>query len=166
MTNRYNSFFQFVFTFVDLWGINLVYFAAMFMMNSVSNTFDSSYIALILVYNIAWMLSGATTSLYINSNSYRTSVLGRHTTQAFVFFLLLVSCFLYFGPFSYPWKFTLASLGGFAFALVLSRLLYLAAVKVVRIHEKFVRKVVIIGYNDAAKNLVEHHLSTSRNIAV
>lgn len=166
MNTRYNSFFQFVFSFIDLWGINLVYVAAMFMINSVSNAFDSSYIALFLVSNFAWMLSATTTSLYINSNSFRTGVLTRHTIQAFIFYLLLVGCFLYFSGFTYPRTFVLAILSGFAVSLVLSRLLYLAAIKVVRIHEKFVRKVVIIGYNEAAKSLVDHHLSTSRNIAV
>lgn len=166
MTTRYNSFFQFVFSFIDLWGINMVFVAALFMVNSTDNAFDSSYIALFLVSNLSWMVSCTTTSMYINSNSYRTSVLSRHTIQSFVIYLLLLGTFLYFSPFLYPRTIVMAIILGFAVVLLSSRLLYLAAIKVVRIHEKFVRKVVIIGYNDAAKNLVEHHLAGSQNIAV
>jgi putative colanic acid biosynthesis UDP-glucose lipid carrier transferase len=166
MNTRYNSFFQFVFSFIDLWGINMSYVAALFLMSDMNSVFQSGYLAFFLIINLAWMLTCVTTSIYINSNSYRTGVLTRHTLQSYIFYLLLVGTYLYFAPFIYAPKFIAANLGGFAVVLVVSRLMYLAAIKVVRIHEKFVRKVVIIGYNDAARSLVDHHLSASRNISV
>ncbi len=166
MNTRYNSFFQFVFSFVDLWGINMVYVIALFTVNNISNVFDSAYISLFLISNFAWLLSAATTSLYINSNSYRTNVILRKTLQSLILYLLIVSAFVYFYSFTYSPKFVAMILSGFAGSLILSRTLYLMAIKLIRIHEKFVRKVVIIGYNDAAKNLVEHHLSLSKNIEV
>ncbi len=166
MNSRYNSFFQFVFTFIDLWGINMSFAAALFLMSDANSIFQSSYLALFLVINLAWMLACASTSMYINSNSYRTGTLTRHTFQSYVVYLLMVATFIFLVPFTYELKFIVAVLAGFATVLLVSRLMYLAAIKVVRIHERFVRKVVIIGYNDAAKNLVDHHLSTSKNIAV
>jgi putative colanic acid biosysnthesis UDP-glucose lipid carrier transferase len=166
MNTRYNSFFQFLFTFVDLWGINMVYIVALFSVNNISNVFDSAYIALFLVSNFAWLLSCSMTSIYINSDSYRTAAITRRTIQSFIFYTLVISAFVYFYTFTYSPKFIAIILSGFAGSLVLSRTLYVAAIKLIRIHEKFVRKVVIIGYNDAAKNLVDHHLSTSKNISV
>lgn len=155
-----------MFTFVDLWGVNMVYIVALFSVNHISVVFSSDYIALFLVSNFAWLLSCSTTSIYINSDSYRTGVITRKTIQAFIFYCLLVSLFIYCYPLAYSAKFVAIMLSGFAGSLVLSRTLYICAIKLVRIHEKFVRKVVIIGYNDAAKQLVDHHLSSSRNIAV
>jgi len=166
MNTRYNSFFQFVFIFIDLFGINMSFIAALFLMSDANSIFQAGYLALFLISNLAWMLSCTVTSMYINSNSYRTGVLSRHTLQSYIFYLLLVAAFIYFVPFEYELKFVTAILAGFALVLLVSRLMYFAAIKVVRIHEKFVRKVVIIGYNDAAKSLVDHHLSTSRNISV
>jgi len=61
MNTRYNSFFQFVFTFIDLWGINMSFAAALFLMSDANSIFQSSYLALFLIIILAWMLALAST---------------------------------------------------------------------------------------------------------
>src|SRR5687767_8121208 len=114
MNTRYNSFFQFVFTFIDLWGINMSFVAALFLMSDANSIFQSGYLALFLVSNLFWMLACAATSIYINSNSYKLGVLTGHTIQSYIIYLLLIAGYIYFAPFTYELKFVAALLGGFA----------------------------------------------------
>ncbi len=168
MNSRYNSFFQFLFTFIDLWGINMVYVVALFYFKSLPDILNDpgSYLSLYIVCNIAWMLSAAATSIYINTNSFRYSVLVKNTIETYLGFLFFVFVYTYFAPLSNSEYFVLSLLGGLAATLALSRLLYWIAGTAIRLHEKFVRKVVVIGYNDVAKNLVDQYLSGSKNISI
>jgi putative colanic acid biosynthesis UDP-glucose lipid carrier transferase len=140
---------------------------ALFTSNALANVFNSpQYLTLFFASNIAWLVSCAITSIYINSNSYKINVLVRHTIQTFILYLLIVFAYLFFTPYTYSKEFVALIMSSFAGSLVISRLLFFTAIKVIRIHEKFVRKVVVIGYNDAAKELVEHHFANSKNISI
>ena len=166
MNTRYSSFFQFLFTVVDLLAVNMVFVLGLFTVASLSQIATSEYLVLYVFCNVAWLITSVATSLYINTDSYRHHVLTRNTIKASLAYLLAVFAFLYFYPYSFSKPFITVIVSGFAAALLVSRLLFYATTKVIRLHETFVRKIVIIGYNDVAKDLADKYVSSSRNIAI
>lgn len=166
MNTRYNSFFQFLFMFIDLWGINMIYVLSIFNIKSASDVFNSAYAVLFVVANAAWFLSAVANSLYINSASYKHAVLARNTAQSFLLYLIVLFVFLYCYPYAYSKVFVSVAIGGFAATLILSRVLFFLITKMIKLHEKFVRKIVIIGYNDVAKDLADHYVNSSKNISI
>ncbi|CAN5120082.1 undecaprenyl-phosphate glucose phosphotransferase [soil metagenome] len=164
MNNRYNSLFQFLFSFFDLLSLNIVFVVTLF--NFPDTTLTFPYLILFISWNASWLLASAISSLYINVNYFKYEIFIRRSVETIIFFGVLILLFRYIYNYEFaPYFITIISciyIGG----LALSRFSFILGSKFFNLQAKLVRRIVIIGYNDVAKQLAHHHLSYSKNIEV
>lgn len=164
MNNRYNSLFQFLFSFFDLLTLNIVYVVTLFNFHNTSLTLP--YLILFILWNACWLLATAVSALYVNVNYFKYEIFIRRSVESIFAFGILILLFRYVYDYDYaPYFITLIScifIGG----LALSRFSFILGSKLFNLQAKLVRRIVIIGYNDIAKQLAHHHLSFSKNIEV
>jgi putative colanic acid biosynthesis UDP-glucose lipid carrier transferase len=113
------------------------------------------YIILFLINNGAWILSAYITAVYIGKHNSNDNFFKRSVISFFLFFgISLLSIFLY--KFNYSRLFVILIFIGFGTTILISRTLYIGAAYYLRKQYPLNRKVIIIGYNDLAKKLVEN----------
>jgi putative colanic acid biosysnthesis UDP-glucose lipid carrier transferase len=166
MNTRYNSLFQFLFSLYDMLALNIIFVSALFYSVSTANKFDSDYLLLFVMWNLFWVLSSAITRLYINVNYFRYETFLNRSFVTVVMFLLFMFFYNYIFPYHFGRHFLEFILIGYPSALLLSRVLFVALSKLLNLQAKLVRRIVIIGYNDVAKNLSDHYFSFSKNVVI
>lgn len=166
MNSRYNSFLQFIFSLFDLLSLNLVYVITLFSLSSNTHIITDNYLVLFITWNILWLISSILSYLYINVNYFKHNVFITRSFRCFLLFTLFLICYTYFYPFIYSRRFLLIIMSAFTGSFLFSRLIFLLSIKLLKLHEKLVRRVVIIGYNEVAKNLADHYFSIGKNVVI
>ena len=166
MNNRYNSLFQFLFSFFDMLSLNVVFVVTMFFYNVVSNTPANHYLFLFIIWNTCWILSSSVTILYINVNYSKYKKFIQRTSLTIVLFFPVLFLIVYLSGYFFESIFFITISWAFSASLVFSRLVFVLFSKVLNLKEKLVRRIVIIGYNDVAKNLADHYFSFSKNVVI
>lgn len=166
MTNtRYNSLFQFIFCAFDLLTLNLVYVITM-MTKHLSPLFNNSYLLLYITWNITWIIATALSSLYININYFKYEVFIKRSISTIILFSIFMISFRYIYNYDFAPLFLTMISCIFIGALTASRFLFILGSRILDLQGKFIRRVVIIGYNDVAKQIAHHHMSYSKHIHV
>ena len=165
MNKRFLSLFRFFFLFVDLLIINVVYLSLSLSMARI-NSFGDEYILLIIVYNMAWLAISYLNGLYLSESHFSLENLSRRSLKTY----FLYSGFILFFIFVYHFDYSRVFIGlnllitGIAFTffrfLLLSVFLYFRKVK------KFGKKVIILGYNDLSKKLVNYFLTHNSELSI
>jgi putative colanic acid biosysnthesis UDP-glucose lipid carrier transferase len=132
----------------------------------ISPVLYDSYLLLYITWNLSWILAAALSSLYITVNFFKYEVFVKHSVGSIILFGVFMLAFRYSYRYDYDPLFLTTVSCIFIGILVISRLLFIAGSRIFDLQAKFVRRVVIIGYNDVAKQLAHHHLSYSKNIHV
>ncbi len=166
MNTRYNSLFQFVFTFLDISCLNFAFAICMFYSKEHVDDNGASYLMLFIVVNTAWVISCALSRLYINTNYFQHGMFLTRTIKAMVLYTVAVYFFVFFYRFDIADNFVMKSTGYFFGSLILVRILFIVAGEFSHLQDKLVKKVIIIGYNDSAKKLADHFSLNSNKIMV
>jgi len=123
------------------------------------------YVVLFLINNAAWITCAYITALYIGKHYSYDNFFKRSVVSFFLFFgISLLAIFLY--NFSYSRLFVILIFIGFGTTILISRGLYLGAAYYLRKQYPLNKKVIIIGYNDLAKKLVENFVRFNKTLLV
>lgn len=153
MNSRSSNLFRFSFAVFDLLCLNMVHFVLMLVMQTVPVA--KEYITLFLINNAAWVLCAYITALYIGKHNSTDNFFKRSVVSFFLFSgISLFSIFLY--NFSYSRLFVVLIFIGFGITILISRTLYVGAAYYLRKQYPINKTIIVIGYNDLARKLVEN----------
>ncbi|HUR11420.1 MAG TPA: undecaprenyl-phosphate glucose phosphotransferase [Flavitalea sp.] len=166
MNSHYTNLFRFFFAFVDLLTLCLVNIVLMFTMTRIHGLNDSAYQLLFIFGNMAWLGSAYVTALYINDHQMNFERFSRKTVQCYILFSVVMLLFIFLYNFQYSRLFVMLLFAGFAFTLLITRILFIMGSEWIRNKRWFNKKVVLLGYNELSKKLAEHFASNSKTISV
>ncbi len=153
MNSSSRELYRFSFAIFDLLSLNIVHFVLMLLIEEVSGS--KEYILLFLLHNVIWIIGSYVTALYIGKDE-RNDEFFRRSVISFLLFLgvSLLAIFLY--NFNYSRLFVILVYLGYGTIFLISRTLYVGAAYYVSKQYPFSKKVIVIGYNELAKRLVEN----------
>lgn len=146
--------------------INIVHLSLVLIVDRVQGETGSKYILLFTITNMTWLGCGYITGLYVEDRFTEFERFAKRTVQSFLLFLTIILLFLFLYPHNYSRLFVSLDLLGIFTVLVVTRLLLILGGKYLRNKERLTRKVVVLGYNDLSKQLVEHFITSKNDIAI
>ncbi|MFC4213185.1 exopolysaccharide biosynthesis polyprenyl glycosylphosphotransferase [Pedobacter lithocola] len=164
MTQRYTNIHRVFFLIMDLVTLNILFILPIFLFEKNPESDLKDLIILNLVANIIWLLSSYLLAAYVIYKQVNLRILARKTLISFGIFGSLVSVFVYLANFSNPNYLVLTIVFGFGLILLITRLTLISYVLYTRSNTKFFQKIIIIGYNETANNLINSFSSTQSNL--
>jgi putative colanic acid biosynthesis UDP-glucose lipid carrier transferase len=166
MNISYTNLSRFFFALVDFLSINIIHLALLLNLNRVHGNNSQKYTILFIVSNIAWMGCAYITGLYITDQFFNFERFAKRTIQAFALFTSTILLFLFLYNFNYSRLFVSLNVIGIGLALLLSRILFIWGVAYFGKQERFNKKIVLLGYNDLSKQLVNYFSTNSKSISI
>ncbi len=163
MNSRSSNLFRFSFAVFDLLCLNMVHFVLILLLQNV--LLSKGYAVLFVTNNAFWILCAYITALYVGKhhtydNFFKRSVL------AFLLFTGFALLFIFLYKYDYSRLFVILIFAGFCGVILTSRTLYVGAAYYLRKQSPMNRKVIVIGYNDLSKKLVDNFTKHNRSISV
>lgn len=163
MNSRSSNLFRFSFAIFDLLALNMVHFILMLVLQNVA--LSKAYLLLFAINNAAWILCAYVTALYVGKHHSYDNFFKRSVVAYLLFSgASLLSIFLY--KYDYSRLFVILTYAGYGTVILVSRTLYVGAAYYVRKQYPLNRRVIVIGYNELSKRLVENFSKHNRSITV
>ncbi len=166
MNNRYTNLFRFFFAFVDLLALNLVHVVMMLLLKRIPANGERNYLYLFIAANMIWLLAAYSTALYIDNASPNGDKFAKRTLKTFVVFNVLMLAFMFFYHYPYSRVFMISSFSAYFLFLVITRLMLVGISFYMQKVSRVTKRVVILGYNEIAKTLVQRFATQRRNFQV
>lgn len=164
MIQKYTNIHRVFFLVVDLVMLNILYLLPLLFFDKNPKSDLRDLIILNLTSNIIWLLSSYLTAAYVIYRQVNLRILAKRTTISYVMFAILVSIFIYLANFSNTTYLIVTVVFGFGLMVFVSRLILISYVLYTRSNSKFVRKIIIIGYNETADTLIKSFASSESNL--
>ena len=152
---------------MDFCSINVVFLCASAVFrhyNLIDQQLEYGYLNLYL--NAAWLIAVLLTNAYSQTSITVFEQFIKLTLRSFIYFILLVSIYLFFLKMvSLSRVFIVTVIISTGVAFLFTRFIYLAVYQYRKKTEWLLNKVIVIGYNDLSKKLV-NHLSSDINVRV
>jgi putative colanic acid biosysnthesis UDP-glucose lipid carrier transferase len=155
MSSRYINIFRFFFVCVDMVALSLVHIWLIVNFRGVPADGDRPYGLLILVSNIIWLISTYSVALYVEDahpDAYRFS---KRTIKAFILFSIGILIFVFAYHYPYSRLFILIDFIGFFLFLAVTRIAMILIFSTLKKTNRNTKRIVVVGYNEIAKNFVE-----------
>jgi len=165
MKNRYSSLSRLFFVGMDLFTLNSVHLILILLIKRVSGN-EYPYIVFFLVSNLAWVFAGYVNGVYSNDAHLNFERFTKRSLKAFVFFIGIILLFIFMSKYNYSRLFVGLNFLGFGLIILLTRAMFLLMVLYLRRNNKFGKKVIILGYNELSKKLVNHFVEHNQNVSV
>jgi putative colanic acid biosysnthesis UDP-glucose lipid carrier transferase len=150
---------------MDLFALNSVHLILTFLMGRVGG-FDIHYIILFLITNMVWLASAYINAVYINDNHFNFEHFAKQSLKAFMLFTTILLLFIFLYHYNYSRIFVILNFVGFGLTILITRVLFLLTAFYLKKVNKFNKKIIILGYNDLSKRLVNHFLVHNQNISI
>jgi putative colanic acid biosysnthesis UDP-glucose lipid carrier transferase len=158
MNNRFLRHLQLTLLGMDLVAINIVFFIARFFFQRemlIEAYVEYTYFGVYL--NVAWLVVALSGNVYNERNIFSFELFAGRSTRAFLYFLLMICGFLFFSHFFIISRLFIATIiCGTPLLLTCNRFLYLAVYHYFKSKDFFHNKVVVLGYNDLSRKLVDY----------
>ncbi|THU40963.1 undecaprenyl-phosphate glucose phosphotransferase [Niastella caeni] len=158
MNNRFLRHLQLTLLAMDLMAINIVFFIARFFFQRemlIEAYVEYTYFGVYL--NVAWLVVSLSGNVYHERNIFSFELFAGRSTRAFLYFLLMICGFLFFSHFFIISRLFIATIiVGIPLLLVCNRFLYLAVYHYFKKKDFFHNKVIVLGYNDLSRKLVDY----------
>ncbi len=155
MNSRYTNLFRFFFAFVDLVALNLVHIVLMINFHRIPLGAERAYGLLFLVGNMVWLMSAYSVRLYIENARPGVYRFAKRTVKAFFLFAICIFIFAFLYHYPYSRLFIIISLTSFFIILLITRIGMIGVSSYMQRVNRITRRIVIVGYNDIAKKLVQ-----------
>lgn len=165
MSTRNSNLFRFFFAGMDLFALNTVFLVLTMQMNRIGGL-EYQYIVLFIIANLGWLFSAYANAVYINDNYFNFELFAKQSLKSFILYVIFILLFIFLYNYNYSRLFVVLNFVGFGGTILVTRLLFLLMVFYLKKGNKFSKKIVILGYNDLSKRLVEHFLLHSRNLSM
>jgi putative colanic acid biosynthesis UDP-glucose lipid carrier transferase len=166
MNITYNKFFRFFFALIDFLAINIIHLALLLNLNRVHGNNSQKYTILFIVTNIAWLSCAYLTGLYVNDDFFNFERFAKRTVQAFALFITSILLFIFLLNFNYSRLFVSLNVIGIGIVLLLSRIIFIWGIEYFGKQERFNKKIVLLGYNELSKQLVNYFSTNSKSISI
>jgi putative colanic acid biosysnthesis UDP-glucose lipid carrier transferase len=165
MPKRPSNLFRFFFAGMDLFALNAVHLILILLMDRVDRG-GINYIVFFLITNMAWLFSTYVNAVYINDTHFNFERFAKRSLKAFVMFATIMLFFLFLYHYSYSRFFIALNFIGFGLTILITRTLFLLIVFYLKKGNRFTKKIIILGYNDLSKRLVNNFMINNLNLSV
>jgi putative colanic acid biosynthesis UDP-glucose lipid carrier transferase len=108
------------------------------------------------VFNLVWMTSVYLTQLYMSKNWLDFEVFFKRTFKCYVFTVTLLFLFIFIFHYQYSRFFIIFCFTAFAAILLFNRFIFNLLVISLRSKFRLAKNVVVLGYNDVSKRLINY----------
>jgi putative colanic acid biosynthesis UDP-glucose lipid carrier transferase len=108
------------------------------------------------VFNLVWMTSVYLTQLYMSRNWLDFEIFFKRTFKCYVFTITFLFLFIFIYHYQYSRFFIIFCFSGFATILLFNRLVFNLLVISLRSKFRLAKNVVVLGYNDVSKRLIDY----------
>lgn len=126
----------------------------------------TEYHVLFLAINLSWMGALYLTNLYLSKHWLDFKNFMMRTGKSFLITLSLVLCFIFFFHFPYSRVFIIFSFSAFFVVLLLNRVLFNMLVLSLKGSPTISKNVVVLGYNDQSRRLINYFRNESKLVKV
>lgn len=158
MNQHLSNLVKIGFLLLDLLALNTVYLTCEFLLKQhIPDEFALQYTYLWMYCNAIWLLVSWGNNTYRDDEIFSFEKFSRRSIHAYVYFLGLIALYLFLNKESEISRvFFISVLASFALGIFANRIIHLGLYHYFRNKAYITRKVMIIGYNQRAKKLVEY----------
>ena len=157
MNQQFFRLLRLFFILLDLLMLNISFaLDKFFYSNKISGLFEAQYLNLWMAFNIAWMIAVWGSNVYSQNSISSFETFSQKTLRAYIYFLAFVMLYLFiFKQLDISRLFIMTVLLSIGLVILVNRLVYLVSTQFIRNRDYLSRKVIIVGYNDVSKKLVQ-----------
>jgi putative colanic acid biosynthesis UDP-glucose lipid carrier transferase len=151
--------FNFFRTLLWLWdaiSLNLVLLFATLAIFRADAINIREYHLFFAVFNLIWVTSVYLTQLYMSKNWLDFEIFFKRTFKCYLFTITILFLFIFLYHYPFSRFFILFCFTGFASILIFNRLVFHLLVISLRSKFRLAKNVVILGYNDVSKRLIDY----------
>jgi len=158
MNRQFERYLQLTLVILDLMILNLAFILArLVFFEKLGKGFSLNYTSYLLVCNVVWLVLSFFFQVYITKVILNFEYFTKRTIQVYMAWMIVILFYLFFSrEFSISRLFILSTLGSFGLGLLLNRFLYVGIKNYFRKSHSLIKKVLILGYNDTAKQLARY----------
>src|SRR4029079_19031038 len=168
MNQQFFRLLRLCFIGLDLLMLNLSFALDKFYYrDKISNSFELQYVYLWIGFNLTWILASWLCNIYHQNSMASFESFCRRTLRAYVYFLaIILICFFIVKQHDISPLFIITVFISICMVFLVNRLVFLIILQYFRKQDYLTRKVVIIGYNDISKKLVQRLEEDTLNVKV
>lgn len=141
----------------DLLTLNVLFISAYWILDRIPDNFFAFYVKFGALLNGSWIFVSWAFNLYNEETIGSFESFSRRTIRIYIGWLCLGLLYLFFlRQFQISRIFTTTCLAGYGLVLVFNRIAYLFAFYLFRKSKHLTRNVLIVGYNNMSKKVVEY----------
>lgn len=126
----------------------------------------NDYFLYFLSFNLFWMASVFLTALYLSKNWLDIQNFSKETLKCYFITILGTLFFVFLLKKEYSRLFITLSFVGFGLALILNRFIFYVALEVLKQNFQIRKNVIVLGYNDISKRLINYFQKESKLVNV
>ena len=156
MNSSFMQYLQRSIALLDLLILNTIFFTAAYLFQNTITIEPAQYNILCMYMNAAWLVAVFISNMYHKRDILLFESSIRQSMKGYAHFVFLTLCLLFFQHYLISRSFLLVVLLSFPLSLFTNRILYLAIYQYYKRKDYLLDKVVIVGYNDLSKKLIEN----------
>lgn len=164
MLDRYLKICSIQIVVLDFIGLNAIFYLVRSWLRQNGLAIHIDVDTFLLGANIAWMVALYTTGIYFASQQLSYERVARKTLQGIFLFLLFLLAYLFLNRLLYSRIFVILYCSLFVLVVLINRFLFYLVTNYILRSKAIQKKVVILGYNDVSKRLVDSFLDVKSNL--
>jgi putative colanic acid biosynthesis UDP-glucose lipid carrier transferase len=164
MLNRYLKICSIQILVFDFISLNGFFFFARYWMAQYNVPVHVDQDTFLLASNISWAVALYTTGIYFMSQQLSFERITRKTIQSVLYYVLLMLLFVFLNKEAYNRTFITTYCLLFITVALIDRMFFYMLTNYILRRKEIERKVVIVGYNDLSKKLVDNLLGRKSNL--
>lgn len=164
MLNRYLKICSIQILVFDFISLNGFFFFTQYWMQQYNIPVHVDEDAFLLVSNISWAIALYTTGIYFMSQQLSLERITRKTIQSMLYYILLILLFVFLNKEAYNRMFITTYCLLFITVALIDRMFFYMLTNYILRRKEIERKVVIVGYNDLSKQLVDNLMGRKSNL--
>jgi putative colanic acid biosynthesis UDP-glucose lipid carrier transferase len=150
------NFFRSLLWFWDILSLNMVLLFATLSIFRADAINQREYHLFFAVFNLIWMTAVYLTQLYMSRNWLDFETFFKRTFKCYAFTITFLFLFIFLYHFQYSRFFIIFCFTGFATILLFNRIVFNLLVISLRSKFRLAKNVVVLGYNDVSKRLIDY----------
>lgn len=165
MNTRFMYYLQFLIAVVDVLTINIIfYLGEIFFREHYTLREYEEYNSLRVFLSITWIMIALTANIYAKKHVLSFETFVRRTLRGYFYFLSIVILYLFFfQQYSISRAFMIFFLSAMPLSILINRFCLYAISEYYKKKDYLIDKVIIIGYNDISKKLMQNLEENSLN---
>lgn len=158
MNRQFERYLQLTLVILDLVILNISFIVAgIIFSQKLDPDFASNYLQYLVISNAVWLVLSFFFRVYITKVVLNFEYFTKRTIQVYMAWIIVILFYLFFSrEFKISRLFIIYTLASFGLGLMINRFLYVGIKNYFRKSHSLIKKVLILGYNDTAKQLANY----------